>query len=167
MQAPAGEGGLQDVRGVERPLRGPRTDDRVQLVDEEDDVVLALTRLLDDVVEALLELAAVLRPRDDGSEVEDEDALLAEARGDVLLHDALGEALGDRRLPDPRFPDEDRVVLRLAIQDVDDAIDLRLPADDGVELPRPRLRDEVGGEVIQHGRLALALRSLLSQPLRL
>ena len=59
LQLTAGERGLEDVGGVDGALRGPGADERVQLVDEEDGVVGA-AQLLDHLLEALLELAAVL-----------------------------------------------------------------------------------------------------------
>ncbi len=56
----AGKGGLEDVRRVERSLGRAGPDERVELVDEDDDVVV-LDELLHDGLEALLELPAVLR----------------------------------------------------------------------------------------------------------
>ena len=76
LQLAAGERGLQDVRRVDRALGGTRPHDRVQLVDEEHHVVGA-AQLLDDLLEPLLELAAVLGARDERADVEGEDALAA------------------------------------------------------------------------------------------
>ena len=47
----------------------------------------------------------------DGDEVERDDALVLEAFGHVAADDALGQAFDDGGLPDPRFTDQDRVVL--------------------------------------------------------
>src|SRR6266545_4281379 len=59
-----GEHRLQHVAGVDRTFRRTGTDDRVQLVDERDDLALALSDLPQHRLEPLLELAAVLRSRD-------------------------------------------------------------------------------------------------------
>ncbi len=48
--------------------------------------------------------------------------------------DALGEALDDRGLADAGLADQHRVVLRAAAEDLDDAADLVVAADDRVEL---------------------------------
>ena len=58
----AAQGGLEDVRRVQRALGGARADYGVQLVDEDYDVPCPL-RLAQHVLEPLLEVAAVLRAR--------------------------------------------------------------------------------------------------------
>ena len=50
--------------------------------------------------------------------------------------DAAGEPLHDGRLADAGVADQDRVVLRPPRQDLHDAADLLVAADDGVELAR-------------------------------
>ena len=66
---------LEDVRGVDRALGRARADERVQLVDEQDRVV-GVAELLDDLLEALLELAAVLRAGDERADVERQHPLV-------------------------------------------------------------------------------------------
>src|SRR5437870_3394009 len=77
LQLAAGERRLQDRGGVDRALGGARSDEVVQLVDEQDDVA-ALGDLLHHLLQALLELAAVLRARDERREVERVDLLALE-----------------------------------------------------------------------------------------
>ena len=59
LQFAAAEGGLDDVRGVHRAFGGAGADDRVQLVNEQDDV-LGAANLVHDGFDALFELAAIL-----------------------------------------------------------------------------------------------------------
>src|SRR5207244_9650835 len=87
LQLPARERRLEDVGRVDRALGGTRADERVQLVDEQDDVV-RVTELLDDLLEALLELTAVLRARDERADVQREDALALQRLRHGALHDA-------------------------------------------------------------------------------
>jgi len=126
----------------------------VQLVDEDDDVA-RLGDLLQDRLEALLELAAVLGPGEQRRHVERERTLPAQRFGDLAVDDALREALDDRGLADPRLADQDRVVLRAALEDLDDAPDLVVPADDRVELALAGALGEVERVLLE--RLALAL----------
>jgi hypothetical protein len=65
----AAEHGLEDVRRIDRPLRGPRTDQHVHLVDEHHDVA-ATQNLLEDVLETFLEVASVARTSDDRCQVD-------------------------------------------------------------------------------------------------
>ena len=69
-QLAARERRLEHVRRVHRAFGRARADERVQLVDEEDDLALALLDLLEHRLQAVLELAAVLRAGDHRAEVE-------------------------------------------------------------------------------------------------
>ncbi len=113
LELAAGERRLEDVRGVDRAFGSAGADEHVQLVDEEDCVV-GVSELLDDLLEALLELAAVLGAGDERADVERQDALVEQRLGDVAVDDALGEALGDGGLADAGLADQRRVVLLCA-----------------------------------------------------
>ena len=102
---------LPRVRGALRPAGA---DDGVQLVDEQHDLAGGVDHLVEQRLEALLELTAVLRAREQGAEVERQDALVLEPLGDVAADDAARQSLDDRGLADAGFTDEDRVVLRAA-----------------------------------------------------
>ena len=93
-----------------------------------------LLDLLEDGLEPLLELAAVLRAGDHRAEVEGDQPLVAQRLGHVALDDALGQALDDGGLADAGLADEHRVVLGAAGQHLHDAADLGVAADDRVEL---------------------------------
>ena len=142
VQLAAGEHRLEHVAGVHRALGRAGADDGVQLVDEQQDPALGRLDLGEHRLQALLELAAVLRARDERAHVQREDRLVLQALGDVLAHDPLGEPLDDRGLADAGIADEHGVVLRLARQDLDDAADLGVAPDDRVEPARcaPRRR---------------------------
>ena len=131
----AGQGRLDHVAGVDGALgpRPPPTID-VQFVDEEDVVPVGLGDLLDHGLHALLEVATVLRTREHGGDVERDELLAAERGGHVAPHDALRQPLGDRGLADAGLADEHGIVLGAAGQDLHDAADLVVAADDRVEL---------------------------------
>ena len=76
LQLAAGEHRLEDRRGVDGALGGAGTDERVDLVDEQDDVA-AGADLLEHLLEALLEVAAVAGAGDEGAEVERVELLAA------------------------------------------------------------------------------------------
>ncbi len=111
-QLAAREHRLEQVGGVDRALGRAGADDRVQLVEEQDDATLALGDLLQHGLEPVLELAAVLGAGDQRADVERDDAAVAQRLGHVTRHDPLGEPLDDRGLAHARLPDQDRVVLR-------------------------------------------------------
>ena len=163
-QLAAGEHRLEQVARRDGALGGAGADDRVELVDEEDDLALARGDLSEHRLEPLLELAAVLRARDERADVERPDALALEARGDVAGDDALREPLGDRGLADARLADQHRVVLRAAGEDLDRAPDLLVAADHRVELPRLGERREVAAVLLERlvGALGVLRRHALA-----
>ena len=114
-QFAAGQHGLDHVAGVHRAFAGSAgTDDGVQLVDEGDDLAGGVLDVVEDRLEAFLELAAILRAGDHGAHVEGDDGLVTQALRHVAVDDALGQALDDRRLADAGLTDEHRVVLGAA-----------------------------------------------------
>ncbi len=58
LQLTTGQLRLEDARGVDGTLGGTRTDQRVQLVDEQDDVAAGVD-LLEHLLQAFLEVTAV------------------------------------------------------------------------------------------------------------
>ncbi len=114
LQFAARERRLDDVRGVDRAFGRSRADQRVQLIDEEDDLAGRAADLVHDALHPLLEFAAILRPRDQAREIEGDDAPVAQRFGYLALDDALGQALRDSRLADSGLADKGRVVLGAA-----------------------------------------------------
>ena len=155
VQLAAREHRLEEVRRVHRALGRPGADDRVQLVEEQHDLALGVLDLLEHRLESLLELAPVLRARDESAEVERDHALLLQALRHVATDDPLREALGDGGLPDARLADEDGVVLRPPAEDLDDAADLLVAPDDRVERARTGVRGQVAAVALE--RLVRAL----------
>jgi len=111
VQFAAREHRLQHVRRVDRPLGGAGTHDRVQLVDEQDDLALRVGNLFENSLQPFLEFAAIFGAGDERAHVERDDAFVLQPFGYVAAVDAAGEPFDDRRLTDARFADQDGVVL--------------------------------------------------------
>jgi len=104
------------------------------LVDEQDDVAGRLGNLLEDGLEPFLELAAVLGPGNQGAHIQLDNALLLQTFRYVTVHNALRQTLGDGGLADARLADEGRVVLAAPRENLNDAPNLLVPSDDGIQL---------------------------------
>src|SRR6185436_18866917 len=128
----AGESWFEDVRRVERALGRAGADQRVDLVDE-DDELLALLELLQDSLQALLELASVFGAGHDERQVERDDPLVGQEDRHPALDDALGQTLDDGGLADAGLAEQDGVVLAAAREDLDDAVDFLVAADERIE----------------------------------
>ena len=148
-QLAAREHRLQQVRRVDGALGRACADDRVQLVDEEDDAAVRALDLGEHRLQPLLELAAVLRAGEQRADVERPDAAVLQPFGHVAGDDALGEPLDDRGLADAGLADQHRVVLRAAREDLDHAADLLVASDHRVELARLGGLGEVAAELLR------------------
>ncbi len=150
---------LEHVAGIDRALRLAGADHGVDLVDEDDDAALVQRDLLEHGLEALLELAAVFRAGQQRRHVEHQHLLALERFRHLVVDDALGQALDDRRLADARLADQHRIVLGAPLQDLDRAADLVVAPDHRVELALARALGQVEAVFLQ--RLALALGLLV------
>ena len=151
LQLAAGEHRLQDRGRVDRALGRAGTDEGVQLVDEQDGVASGAD-LLQHLLQALLEVAAVAAAGDERAEVEGVELLALQRLGHVVGDDLLREPLDDGGLADAGLADEDRVVLRAAREHLHEALDLAVPADDRVELVVAGELGEVAAELVEHRR---------------
>ena len=95
--SPRDNGGLRMFAASIAPSAAPAPTE-CGLVDEQDRVA-ARPELLDDLLQPLLELAAVLRPGHQRTDVRGEHALLLKERvRHVTGHDPMGQRFGDRGL---------------------------------------------------------------------
>src|SRR4051812_31320508 len=106
---------LEHVAGIDCAFGCARTHERVQLVDEQDDV-LVLGDLVHHRLEALLELTAILGAGDHGRHVERKHAIVPERIGALSIRNQLRESFDDSSLANPRLSDENRIVLLAARQ---------------------------------------------------
>ena len=149
LQLATGQHRLQDRRSIDGALGGTRTHQGVDLVDEQHDVAAGLD-LLQHLLQALLEIAAVAATGDERAEVEGVELLVAQRVGHFVRDDALGEALDDRGLADARLADEHRVVLGAAAEDLHDTLELAIASDHRVELLLAGQLGEVATELVEH-----------------
>ncbi len=155
---------LQHVRCVHGALRAPCADDRMELIDEEDHRARGLVDLLEHRLEPVLELAPVFCACEQCPKVKGKHPLVLQGLRYVAANDPLGEAFNDGRLPDARLADDDRVVLCPSGEHLHDPAHLFVAADDGVELPFPRLFRQVAAVPLE--RLVFLFRRLVGDALR-
>ena len=149
-QLAAREHRLEHVAGIHRAVAGRAgADDGVQLVDERDDLPVAVADLGEHGLEPLLELAAILRAGDHRRQVERDQSLAPQRFRHVAGDDPLRQAFDDGGLADAGLADQHRVVLGTPAQHLHDPADLGVPADDRVELALARLRGEVDAVLLQ------------------
>ena len=151
LQFATGQLGLEDRRRVDSAFGGTRPDQRVQLVDEQDDVAAGVD-LLEHLFQAFLEVTAVAAARHQRSQVQRVELLVLQRLGNLAVHDGLRQALHHSGLADAGLTDQHRVVLGAPAQHLHHPLDFLLAADDRVELAFHRGRRQVTTELVEHQR---------------
>jgi len=159
----AGQCRLEHVAGVDGSLGRARADQGVEFIDEENDPACRLCHLPEQGFQPILELAPILGPRHERPQVEGHHLLLFQRFGDVSTDDPLCQSFHDGGLPDTRFADQNRVVLRPAGEHLDDATNLLIATDHRVQFPLLCQVGEVPAVPLE--RLVLFFRVGIGDPL--
>ncbi len=133
----AGEGRLEQIGGIGGAFRRAGADHGVQFVDEQNDAAGSDFDFAEHGFQAIFEFAAIFCAGDECAQIERDDALVFQAVGHVALDDAQGEPFGDGGFADAGFADQHRIVFGAAGEDLDDAADFLIAADDRIELALP------------------------------
>ena len=136
MQLAAGQHGLEQVARVHRAVGLARTDNGVQLINEEDDLALGLLDLVEDALQAFLKLAAVFCTCDQRTHVQAEHGMILQVFGHISAFDPLRQPLGDGGLTDTGLTDQHGVVLAFAGEDTDDIANFRIASNHRVKFMR-------------------------------
>ncbi len=143
MQLTAREHRLEHIAGVHRPFRLAGANDRVKLVDEENDSPLRFLNLLENCLQPLLKLSPILRASDERPHIEREDSLILEPLRHIATHYSLRKPLNNRGFSNTRLTDENGIVLRLSGEDANNSADLAISTDHRVKLSLTRLLNEI------------------------
>ena len=158
-QLAAGQGRLEQVGRVAAPFGRAGADDRVQLVDEQDDVAARRCTSLSTALSRSSNSPRNFVPAIERAHVERDHALVLEALRHVALHDPQGQPFDDGRLADARLADQHGIVLRAPREHLDHAADFLVAADHRVELALPGPLDQVDAVLLQG--LELVFRVLI------
>ena len=154
-QLAGGQQRLQHGREIHRAAGdGAGADRRVNLVDEEDGLRPRAQRF-DDGFEALFEIAAKARAREQRARVEREDLGVLQRVLHVIGEQPHRQPFGHRRLADAGVADEHGIVLAPPAEHFDGALQLVGAADERIEQSLPRARGQVraiGRQRILRGR---------------
>ena len=155
---------LEQIRRVDRTLARTCTDNRVQLVDEQNDPPLGLGHFLEKGLQAILKLTAVLRSGKHAAKVHHNDALVLHRVRHIAGNNPPRETFDNRCLAHARFTNQHRIVLRSARKHLQHAPNLMIASDHRINLARPRASGEVGAVFFQ--RLVFTLGIFIGHFLR-
>ena len=104
-------------------------------------------------LEALLEVAAILRAGEQRAEIERVHGAVRDDVRNLLVDDALRETFRDRGFADARFADEQRIVLAATAQHLNHAFELGIATDERIDATFARLLVQVRCERFERARL--------------
>ena len=136
---------LQDVGGIHGPLASSCPHKGMNLVDEQYDVAIGSSNLLDDSLQPLLKLSLVFGSSHQGTHIERIELLVLEVFWHVSLDNALSQSLHYGRLSRSRLTYQYRIVLRAAAQYLKHAPNFLITAYHWVELALTGIINEVLG----------------------
>ena len=110
--------------------------------------------LVDDAAQPVLELALHAGTCLQQAEIERTQRHALQPGRHVAGREPQGEAFHHRGLADAGLAGEDRIVLPPPRQDVDDLADFAVASEDRIDLAGPRLRGQIGGELVERAGAA-------------
>ena len=132
------EQGLEQIGRIHYATRGSASaDDRVNLIDKQNGV-RPLAQLAEQRLEALLEIAPVLRARQQRAQIQRVDDAVSEQVRDLVIHDAFRQAFSDSCLTDTCLTYQKRVVLAPARENLRDTFDFILTSHQRIDPPLAR-----------------------------
>ena len=140
---------LEQIGGVNRPLRRTRTHQRVYLVDKRNHA-LVRAQLAHNAAQTLLKLAAVLGSRDQRRHVDGQDTRVFQLLRHIAVRNRLCQRLGNRSLAHTGIPQQDGVVLSAPRQNGQHAEYLVVPSDHRIELSAPRKLGQIHRILVQY-----------------
>ena len=149
MQLAARQRRLQQVGGVHRAVRLAGADQRVHLVDEEDDLPAAAVTSVSTAFSRSSNSPRYFAPAISAPMSSASSFLSFSDLRHVAVDDAERQAFGDGGLADAGLADQHRIVLGAAGEHLDGAADLLVAADDRIELAVARLLGQVAGVFLQ------------------
>ena len=159
----AGQGRLEHVGRIEASGCAAGSDDRVELVDEQDHVRIR-RYFVDYVLESLLEISAIFGTCDDGAEIQRYEPFAFKHRRDVSVDDLDGDSFHDGGFADSGITDEHRIVLPSASENLDDALYLVLSSHERIQPSFTGGLCYVVAELFERGCLLLLLFGYLTYP---
>ena len=163
MDVSAGKGRLQHVGCIEASGCAAGSDDRVELVDEQDHVRIR-RYFVDYVLESLLEISAIFGTCDYGAEIQRYESFAFQHRRDVSVDDLDGDSFHDGGFADSGITDEHRIVLPSASENLDDTLYLVLSSHERIQSSFTCSLCYVVAELFERGCLLLLLFGYLTYP---
>ena len=129
----------------------------MDLIDKHNRPAFVFGHITEHALEALFELASILRTSQQGCKIERENAFFLEPFGDRAVDNPLRKPLDNRRFADTRFADQHRVIFGASLQDLDRPTNFVIASDHGIKLALTRALSQVNGVLAQGIALGIGI----------
>ena len=134
VQFASGQHGLQHIARIHRAVCLAGSYDQMQLIDKQNNLPLALSHFFQNRFQTFLKFAPVLGACYQRAHIQRKNLLILQSFRHVAAYDTLRQAFHHGGLADAGFSDQHRIILGLTGQDPDHIPDLRVTANDRIQL---------------------------------
>ena len=142
-QFAAGQRRLEQIAGVHRSFGLSRADHRVQFIDEQNHLPIALLNFLNDSLEPILKLAAIFGAGDQAPMSSAMIRLFLSDLRHIAIDHPNRQPFDDRGLSHARLANQHRIVLGPACKHLHRPADFLVAADDRIEFSLPCHLDQI------------------------
>ena len=105
---------LQHIAGIHSTFTLAGPNDRVKLINEKNNVSIAIFYFLKNRFQTFLKFTTILRTGNKRSHIQSENLLILQSFRHITTNDSLCKAFHGRRFTDTGFTNQNRIILRLA-----------------------------------------------------
>ena len=130
---------FQHISGIHSAVRLSCSDDRMQLIDKQNNLSVTVFHFFKNCFQSFLKLAPILCSCNERSHIKRKDRLIFQTFRNVATDDPLGKSFYNRCFSDSRLSDKHRIIFRLTGKNTDHISDLLITADHRIKflIPRP------------------------------
>ena len=133
-QFATGQSRFQDIGGIHRTFALTGTDQCMNLIDKENNFPIRFSHFVDYGFQTFFKLTFIFGSGNQSAHIQRENLFRFQVLRHIAPHDTMCKTFGNRRLTNPRFANQDRIVFRTATQDLKYTADFVVTPDHRVQL---------------------------------
>ncbi len=125
---------LQHIAGIECTVCLTCTNNRMQLINKQDDLSITVLHILKNGFQTLFKFTTILRTCNQCTHIQCKNLLILQSVRNITIHNPLGKTFDNCSLTNTGFTDQNRVILRLTGKDTNHVPDLFITANHRIKL---------------------------------
>ncbi|MMZ58759.1 hypothetical protein D1872_207500 [compost metagenome] len=162
LQLSASKCRFQNVGGINRAFCTARTDQCVQLVDEQDNVA-CLADFIHNFFQAVFKFTAIFGACDNRAHIKRHYSLVAKSFRNLIINNFLCQTFSNCRFTNPRFTNQHRIVLRTAAKYLNHTLNFFAASNNRVQVAFLRTDRQITSQAIQGRRIYVSLSTVVAR----